>query len=41
MHPKKYGHDSLPMIDALRRKEVHAILISRCNGKQIRKFPVI
>lgn len=41
VHPKKYGHDSLPMIDALRRKEIHAILISHCHIDHLGSLPVI
>lgn len=41
IHPKKYGLKSLPMIDALRRKEIHAILISHCHIDHLGALPVI
>ena len=41
VHPKKYGRESLPMIDALRRKEIHAVLISHCHIDHLGALPVI
>jgi len=41
VHPKKYGRESLPMIDALRRKEIHAILISHCHIDHLGALPMI
>ncbi|MDX1764832.1 MAG: MBL fold metallo-hydrolase [bacterium] len=41
IHPKKYGRDSLPMIDALRQKEIHAVLISHCHIDHLGALPAI
>jgi len=41
IHPKKYGHESLPMIDALKKKEIHSILISHCHIDHLGALPVI
>jgi Cft2 family RNA processing exonuclease len=41
IHPKRYGLESLPMLEALRRREVHAILISHCHIDHLGALPVI
>ncbi|MHC4434050.1 MAG: MBL fold metallo-hydrolase, partial [Planctomycetota bacterium] len=41
IHPKKYGWESLPMIEALRRKEIHAVLISHCHIDHVGALPLI
>jgi Cft2 family RNA processing exonuclease len=41
IHPKKYGRESLPRIDALRRKEIHAVLISHCHVDHLGALPMI
>ncbi len=40
VHPKKYGRESLPMLEALRRKEIHAILVSHCHIDHLGAVPV-
>ncbi len=41
VHPKRYGMESLPLLEALRRKEIHAILISHCHIDHLGALPVI
>ncbi len=41
IHPKKYGKESLPLLEGLRKKEIHAILISHCHIDHLGALPVI